>query len=211
MQLINEDIEAYCKSFTSPLDQVRLSNEVFTHEHHAHAQMHSGHLQGIVLEMLSCMIKPKRILEIGTFTGFSALSLVRGLVPNGVLHTIEVREADAHLAENFFADAGETRIICHVGNALDIIPLLREEWDLVFIDADKVSYIDYYELTLPQLKSGGFIIADNVLFHGEVLQTPLKGKNAIAIDAFNQHVKRDHRVEQVILSVRDGLMVIRKL
>ncbi len=211
MQLINETIEQYCKEFTSPLDEVRTANELFTTTFHAHAQMHSGYVQGKVLEMFSYMLRPSRVLEIGTFTGFSALSLVKGMVPNGILHTIELREEDAETAKQYFKDAKEPRIVQHVGNALDIIPTLNEAWDLIFIDADKVGYIDYYELTLPNVKTGGIILADNVLFHGEVFQTPLKGKNAIAIDRFNRYIREDNRVEQVMLSIRDGLMVIRKL
>jgi predicted O-methyltransferase YrrM len=157
------------------------------------------------------MIRPQKILEIGTFTGFSALCLCRGLSENGRLHTIELREEDAATAAKYFALAEEKRIIMHIGNALEIIPQLNEQWDLVFIDADKVNYIQYYELTLPFLKKGGWLIADNVLFHGEVLEEEIKGKNAIAIHAFNNHVHSDSRTEQVMLTVRDGLLVIRKL
>lgn len=153
-----------------------------------------------------------RILEIGSFTGFSALCLAKGLQPGGVLHTIELRENDAALCEQYFKEAGvEHQIKLHCGNALNIIPSLKEAWDLVFIDADKVSYIQYYELTLQQLKPGGFILADNVFFHGEVLEEKLTGKNAKAMAAFNEFVARDNRVQQVMLTIRDGLMIIRKL
>jgi caffeoyl-CoA O-methyltransferase len=111
-----------------------------------------------------------------------------------------------------FKEAGlDETIHLHIGNALEIIPQLDEDWDIVFIDADKTGYIDYYELILPKLKQGGFIIADNVLFHGEVLQDEIKGKSAKAIDAFNRHVAADAQVEQVLLTVRDGLMIIKKL
>ncbi|RYG46441.1 MAG: O-methyltransferase [Chitinophagaceae bacterium] len=211
MILISEAAEYYCKFHTSPLDGVRAANEKFTLENHPQAKMHSGHIQGKALELFSKMLQPSRILEIGTFTGFSALSLAAGLKKDGILHTLEIREQDAATAAKYFEDAGETRIRLHIGDARHIIPTLREAWDLVFIDADKVGYIDYYELTLPMVRPGGFIIADNVLFHGEVLETELKGKNAIAIDAFNKHVSADGRVEQVMLSVRDGLLLIRKL
>ncbi len=211
MILISEAAENYCKIHTSPLDGIREANEKFTLENHPQAKMHSGHVQGKALELLSKMLQPSRILEIGTFTGFSALSLAAGLKKDGILHTLEIREQDAATATKYFEEAGETRIRLHIGDARHIIPTLNEAWDLVFIDADKVGYIDYYELTLPMVRPGGFIIADNVLFHGEVLETELKGKNAIAIDAFNKHVSADGRVEQVMLSVRDGLLLIRKL
>ena len=212
MDIINQSAETYSKKYTSMLDDILLENETHTLATHAHAQMQSGHVQGRFLEMISRMIKPEKILEIGTFTGFSALCLSKGLQQNGALHTIELREEDAATAATYFKKAGvENMIHLHIGNALDIIPGLHEKWDLVFIDADKLSYIEYYELTLPFLNQGGWILADNVLFHGQVLETEIKGKNAKAIQAFNEHVAADNRVEQVLLTVRDGLMLIRKL
>ena len=212
MEIINQNAEAYSKKYTSLLDTILLENEINTLATHPHAQMHSGHVQGKFLEMISRMINPRKILEIGTFTGFSALCLSKGLQQNGMLHTIELREADAATAAAYFKKAGaEDSIKLHIGNALEIIPALDEKWDLVFIDADKVSYIEYYELTLPFLNEGGWIIADNVLFHGQVLNAEIKEKNAKAIQAFNEYVAADNRVEQVLLTVRDGLMLIRKL
>lgn len=210
--LVNEKAAQYAEQFTSKMDMLLQNVESNTLAAHAHAHMLSGHVQGILLEMLSRMIQPGAILEIGTFTGFSALCLAKGLQQGGILHTIELREEDAETARQYFREAGaENYINLHKGNALDIIPLLKEAWDLVFIDADKLNYIQYYELTLPMLKPGGFILADNVLFHGQVLEEPVKGKNAQAIDEFNRHVAADPRVQQVILTVRDGLMLIRKL
>ncbi|MFT3910496.1 MAG: O-methyltransferase [Ferruginibacter sp.] len=212
MELLNVKAEAYSKKYSSPLDEILQENETVTLASHEHAQMHSGHVQGRFLEMISRMIKPEKILEIGTFTGFSALCLSKGLAENGMLHTIELRAEDAAFAAGYFKKAGaESKIKLHIGNALDIIPGLKENWDLVFIDADKVSYIEYYELTLPFLKNGGWILADNVLFHGQVLEDEIKGKNAKAIQEFNDHVAADKRVEQVMLTVRDGVMLIRKL
>lgn len=157
------------------------------------------------------MLRPLKVLEIGTFTGFSSLCLATGLLPEGEIHTIELRQDDAKISQKYFDMANDKRIVLHVGNALDIIPQLKQTWDLIFIDADKLGYIEYYELTLPQLRKGGFILADNVLFHGEVLQDTIKGKNAKAIDRFNKHVASDKRVEQMILTLRDGLMLIKKL
>jgi caffeoyl-CoA O-methyltransferase len=212
MELVNHIAEEYAKQFSSPLDEVLQKIEDYTLQNHPQAHMLSGHVQGKFLEMISGMIKPQQILEIGTFTGFSALCLLKGLQPGGKLHTIELREEDAATAKKYFAKANVTnKIQLHLGDARQIIPTLTEQWDMVFIDADKTSYIDYYELTLPDVKSGGFILADNVLFHGEVLQSELKGKNAKAIQAFNEYVAKDSRVEQVLLTVRDGLMVIKKL
>ncbi|MEO7291970.1 MAG: O-methyltransferase, partial [Ginsengibacter sp.] len=176
------------------------------------AQMLSGQVQGKILEMLSCLLQPKKILEIGTFTGYSALCLAKGLHHDGKLHTIELREEDAKTAKDFFSKSlHNKKIVLHVGNATDIISTLNHQWDIVFIDADKTGYIDYYELTLPQVKQNGLIIADNVLFHGDVLEENIKGKNAKAIHAFNIYVANDKRVEQVMLTVRDGLMLMRKL
>ncbi len=210
-ELINVKISNYAFEFSEPTDELLQEIEKYTVEHHAHANMLSGPLQGKFLEMISRLLAPKFILEIGTFTGYSALCLAKGLTPNGALHTIELREEDVNLSKSFFAKSSQQyQIISHQGNAMDIIPELAPEWDLIFIDADKTNYINYYELTLPKLKSGGLIIADNVLFHGEVLEENIKGKNAKAIHAFNVHIAADKRVQQVLLTLRDGLMLIRK-
>lgn len=212
MEINNQSLEAYAKQYSSALEPLLIENEALTLSNHDHGHMHSGAVQGKFLQLLSMMIQPYRILEIGTFTGFSAICLAKGLRKGGQLHTIECRQADAEVAARYIAQAGLGNTIqVHVGQAADIIPSLQETWDLVFIDADKVHYIDYYELTLPKLRSGGWMIADNVLFHGQVLENPVKGKNAKAMQAFNEHVAADNRVEQVVLTIRDGLSLIRKL
>jgi len=211
MELVNHIAEDYAKQFSSPLDAVLQEVEEYTLQNHPHAQMLSGHVQGKVLEMISSMIKPLRILEIGTFTGFSAMCMAKCLQPGGQLHTIELRAEDAATAKEYFSKANVNNITLHVGDAKQVIATLNEQWDLVFIDADKTGYIDYYELTLPNVKPGGFILADNVLFHGEVLQKEIKGKNAKAIQAFNEHVAKDSRVQNVLLTIRDGLLLIKKL
>jgi len=211
MELINPHAQQYAEHFTSPLNDVLHQIEQHTLSTHPESQMLSGHLQGKFLEFISCMLRPSRILEIGTFTGFSALCLAKGLQPGGKLHTIELREEDAATArENFHKAKANDQIILHVGNALNIIPALGETWDLVFIDADKVGYRQYYDLVLPALNKNGVILADNVLFHGDVLQDPIKGKNGKAIHDFNQYVQQDERVEQVMVTIRDGMMIIRK-
>ncbi len=211
VEIVNVLAQAYSEQFTTGENELLEEVAAYTIECHPHKHMLSGQVQGRLLSVLSRMIRPSRILEIGTFTGYSALCLAEGLVDGGVLYTIELREDDASKALGFFnKSAMKDRIKLQVGNALDIIPALDESWDMVFIDADKVNYIHYYEMVLPELKPGGFIIADNVLFHGQVLGEPVEGKNAKAIHAFNEHVKKDNRVEQVLLTVRDGLMLIQK-
>lgn len=210
-ELIPELVENYAAAFTSGESSVLHQVNEETTLHHAQPHMLSGHVQGKALEFLSYLQKPRYILEIGSFTGYSAICLAQGLQPEGHLHTIEIREEDAAIARENFRRAKMNNIITlHIGNALDIIPTIPLEWDIVFIDADKVNYIAYYEMVLPRLQHGGIIIADNVLFHGQVLQDPVKGKSAKAIDQFNKHVRDDERTEQVLLTVRDGLMLIRK-
>ena len=210
-EIIHQKAERYAASFSSPTDDLLQEMEKFTLENHAHAQMLSGPVQGKLLELISCMISPHRVLEIGTFTGYSALCLAKGLRPDGFLHTLEINKDDAATSRRYFSKSLQSKqIILHEGNALEIIPALDETWDLVFIDADKVNYINYYELTLPRLREGGFILADNVLFHGEVLEENITGKNALAIHAFNKHIAADQRVQHVMVTVRDGLMVIQK-
>lgn len=210
-EIISQIVNDYALRFSSPTDALLKEVEQFTNENHHDPGMLSGPLQGKFLEIFSRIIQPEAILEIGTFTGYSALCLAKGLTENGELHTIELREKEAFIANNFFAKSLQhAQIILHQGNALEIIPTIMKDWDLVFIDADKSGYIDYYELTLPRLKKNGIILVDNVLFHGQVLEENLKGKNAKAIHAFNEYVSKDERVMQVVLTVRDGLMLIIK-
>jgi caffeoyl-CoA O-methyltransferase len=212
MDLTHPLAQQYAERYTSPDDP--LLHEVFqyTIAHHPKAHMISGPLQGRFLEMVSCMLRPQRILEIGTFTGYSALCLAKGLMPDGRLHTIELREDDAATAKGYFdRSPHKEHIILHIGDALEIIGQLNETWDLVFIDADKVSYSDYFNRVLPKVRKNGFILADNVLFHGEVLAEKITGKSAVAIQSFNDDLLDRKDVERLLLPVRDGLMVIRKL
>ncbi len=174
--------------------------------------MLSGHLQGAFLSMVSYMVKPTRILEIGTFTGYSAICLAQGLQDGGQLHTIDMEEELEDMCRAYFKEAGlEDKITLHLGDAIQILPSIEGEFDLVFIDADKPNYETYFDMVIDRVKTGGIILADNVLYEGDVLLPPEKqSKNARSIAAFNEKVRRDPRIEHVLLPIRDGLMMIRK-
>jgi predicted O-methyltransferase YrrM len=178
---------------------------------HPHAHLQSNWNQGGFLSFFSKLLAPTHILEIGTFTGFSTLCLAEGLNSTGNIHTIELRAEDANSARTHFdASSFGSQIISHIGDAKSILPTLTEKWDLVFIDADKTGYIDYVNLVLPMLSEKGVIIADNVLFHGQVFEENRKGKNALAIHAFNEFILAHPELEKIMLTVRDGLTLIRK-
>ena len=212
MDIVHQPAQLYSEKYTSPEDALLKEVADFTYKNHPHAHMLSGHLQGKLLEMMSLMVQPERILEVGTFTGYSALCLAKGLKENGRLHTLELREEDANTAQNFFNRSSlKEKIILHIGEAGELIGKLQETWDLVFIDADKENYINYFNLILPKVRVNGFILADNVLFHGQVLEEEIKGKNAKAIQAFNDFIVNRNDIEKLMLPVRDGLYVIRKL
>lgn len=209
--IVSDEVTRYITDFSENTDLLLSEIEQYTLQNHAHPNMLSGAVQGKFLEIVSKMLQPRHILEIGTFTGYSALCLAKGLEADGRLHTIEIRKEEAEIAKSFIARSSlNDKITLHLGNALEVIPTLGEEWDLIFIDADKTNYINYYELTLPLLKTNGVILVDNVLFHGQVVGKEIKGKNAKAIDAFNRHVFADERVQQVLLTVRDGITLLRK-
>jgi predicted O-methyltransferase YrrM len=211
MEFILPLANAYAEQHSSVTDNLLQEIHAFTLENHAEPHMISGPLQGNLLSMLSRMIKPKRILEIGSFTGYSALCLAKGLSLDGILHTIELREEDAAIAQAYF-DRSEhgLQIKLHMGNARELLPALEEDWDLIFIDADKTGYLDYYGLLIEKVKPGTFFIIDNVLFHGEVLKEKISGKSAKAVAAFNAFIREDNRVEKVMLTVRDGLSILIK-
>jgi caffeoyl-CoA O-methyltransferase len=210
MQWIDKLAEDYASTYTSPLDDVLQKTYDDTIANHPEAHMISGPVQGKFLEFISSLLQPKYILEIGTFTGFSAICLAKGLQRGGELHTIELRKDDADTAwKNIVAAGMNEKIHLHIGDAREIIKTLPFKWDLVFIDADKTSYITYYEEVLQRLSDRGFILADNVLFHGQVLEEKIEGKSAKAIAQFNNHVLNDQRTEQVLLTIRDGLLLIK--
>ncbi len=178
---------------------------------HPHAHLQSNWNQGGFLSFFSKLMAPQTILEIGTFTGFSTLCLAEGLTATGTLDTIELRAEEANAARvHFNASAKGQQIISHIGDAKNILPTLHKQWDLVFIDADKTGYIEYVNLVLPMLSDKGVIIADNVLFHGQVFEEQITGKNALAIHAFNEYILAHKGIEKIMLTVRDGLTLIRK-
>jgi predicted O-methyltransferase YrrM len=210
MDLIHPLVQQYAESH-SPQENQQLDELAVSAKLHPHAHMLSGQLQGKFLEMISLLVNPRYILEIGTFLGYSALCLARGLKPDGELHTIENNLESALIArENFKNSKTGNKIILHTGNALELLERIEKPWDLIFLDADKTGYLAYYEALVPKLKSGSLILADNVFFHGQVLEMPVKGKNALAIQVFNDRVKRDERVEKMMLTLRDGVYLIRK-
>lgn len=211
--LIPKQINDYAEKYTTPETAALAALNRETNAKVAGAQMLSGHIQGVTLQMISLMIRPKTILEIGTFTGYSAICLAQGLQPGGLLHTIDIDEELRDMAFRYICDAGQQdRIVQHIGKAADIIPTFNDTFDLVFIDADKQNYPLYYDLVFDKVPVGGFLLADNVLYHGEVmLPEAEQSKNARYISAFNEKIKNDERVEQVLLPIRDGLLLIRKI
>jgi caffeoyl-CoA O-methyltransferase len=175
-------------------------------------KMLSGHYQGKLLEMISCMINPSQILEIGTYTGYSAICMGRGLKEGGQLHTIDINDEIRDFAFDFIRKSGmQDKVIMHTGNALKIIPSLIGPFDLVFIDGDKSEYKDYYNLVFPKVRKGGFILADNVLWDEKVYRPEYDNDEyTVNIRDFNEMISRDERVDNLLLTVRDGLMIIRK-
>lgn len=207
-----EKLDRYILEHIDAQDEVLRELERETHLKVIGARMLSGHLQGQVLTLLSKIIRPHRILEIGTFTGYSAICLAKGLSEAGLLFTIEINDELEEIAKKYFAKAGfQKQIIQKTGPALQIIQSLNETFDLVFIDADKKEYLDYYHAVFEKIKPGGIIIADNTLWSGKVVQE-LKSddEQTRKIMAFNQFVKNDSRMEKVILPLRDGMTVLRK-
>jgi len=182
-----------------------------THIRFVNPNMASGHLQGKLLEFISRMISPATILEIGTFTGYSTICLARGLKDVGMLFTIELNDELTSFAHSYFRRAGvESKITQITGRAQDIIPSLDQKFDLVFIDGDKREYIEYYRLAIEKLKTGGFILADNVLWGGKALEEETSDPQAAGIISFNAMIRKEKKIEIITLPFRDGLMLIRK-
>lgn len=206
-------LDHYILKHTSPEEDYLHELDRETHLKVLGSRMLSGHLQGQILGMISCMVKPRCILEIGTFTGYSALCLAKGLAAGGQLHTIEVDDELESIAKKYFLKSGMSdRIVQHIGDARQIIPAISESFDLVFLDADKREYCDYYRLVFDRIPVGGFLLADNVLWDGKVADPDASGEDQTrGILRFNEMVQNDTRVKNVILPVRDGIMLVQKI
>ena len=207
------DISEYIEQHTTHQEEALQWLVRQTHLQTIHPRMLSGPIQGRFLSIISSMLSPKRILEIGSFTGYSALCLSKGLAPDGILHTIECNDELEDLIRQAINLSGQKdQIILHIGNALTVIPTLNETFDLIFIDGDKREYPAYYDLVMPKLRVGGILLADNVLWDGKVLEQPIPSDlHTQGIASFNAKVQADPRVENVLLPFRDGLMMVRKL
>jgi len=214
MKIINQEIQAYAERFTSSEGTLLTELLEKTYGTRADKSMLSGFYQGRLLSMFSKMINPRRILEVGTYMGYSAMCLAEGLTEGGKIITLDIQPETHSIAKSFWAKSTINHLIDgHLGNALEIIPTLNETFDLVFIDADKPNYANYYDLAIEKLRIGGIIIADNVLWSGDVLAVESGGtddESTIALHEFNQKVQADDRVSNILLAVRDGLLVIRK-
>jgi caffeoyl-CoA O-methyltransferase len=213
MDFIDEKINTYSEQHSSAESEILKSLNRETHANVLMPRMLSGHLQGRVLSMLSRMIRPESILEIGTYTGYSGLCLAEGLTSSGIIHTIDINDELTPIVKKYVKLSHlESKFNILTGNALDIIPKLPGPFDLVFIDADKINYLNYYNLVFPKIRPGGFFIADNVLWSGKIL-TPIEkmDKDTLALHQFNEQITNDTRLEKVLLPVRDGLLVMQKI
>jgi caffeoyl-CoA O-methyltransferase len=209
--LLPAEILDYCQtnSSTEPDYLYQLNRETNITQPQPH--MLSGHLQGRFLSMIAKLVQPKNILEIGTYTGYAALCLAEGLQPNGKLITIDIDAEKQWICDKYFAQSPyANNIEMQIGNALDIIPTLPQQFDLVFIDADKINYLNYYKLLMAILQKGAVILIDNVLFNGDVIADN-KNKNAAAVHECNLYIAADARVEKVIVPIRDGITMLRVL
>ncbi len=213
MEFLPTQIAEYADKHTSAEPELLQKINRDTYTNVLAPRMLSGNLQGRTLSFISKLIKPQYILEIGTYTGYSALCMTEGLEPDGELHTIDINEElETRIRSYFDASGYKDQLHLHIGNALEIIPNLPYPFDLVFIDADKENYANYYNLLIDKLPSGAVIIADNVLWSGKVVEHAELEKDleTRALDAFNKQIQNDKRVENVLLPIRDGLMVVRK-
>lgn len=213
MKFLVEEIEEYSAAHTEEESALLKSLNRDTHANILSPRMLSGHMQGRFLSMISRMIRPDRILEIGTYTGYSGICFCEGLNPGGKLITIDVNEELESFTRRYFDQSPfKDQIDYRIGNALDIIPTLTDTFDLVFIDADKINYSSYFNLCLEKVRPGGFLIADNVLWSGKVVEQLKKvDKDTQALLDFNRMVHEDPRVSNILLPIRDGLMILQKL
>ena len=214
MEFIDPALLAYCESITSPEDVLLKKITRETQAKVLMPRMISGHLQGKMLELFTKMLQPKTILEIGTYTGYSGICLARGLKPDGKLITLDINDELETMVRGFFEESGLAHQIDYrLGNAREIIPTLEGPFDLVFIDADKFYYADYFDLVIEKVPSGGIILADNVLWSGKILveEGQKIDKDTKALIDFNKKVHDDPRVENILLPIRDGVLMARKL
>lgn len=211
MEFILPSANNYALEHSSRPDPLLEEIEAWTKDHHQEPHMLSGAVQGLFLTMISKMIRPRRILEIGSFVGYSAICLAKGLSADGLLHTIEKREPDAEQALHFINKSENAdKIKLHLGDGAAWIEKLEEDWDLVFVDADKTGYLSYYQHLIEKVKPGTWLLFDNVLFHGEVWKENPAGKSAKAIVAFNAFIMSDARVDKLMLTLRDGMTIVCK-
>lgn len=209
---MEELLDDYIQSHISPEPRLLKQLNRHTNSQHLYGRMCSGHLQGRILKMLTTMIKPARVLELGTFTGYSAQCFAEGMDGNGHIDTVEIDDEIVEVAKEWIDKSpfGD-RITIHTGDALEIIPTLHDDYDLVFIDANKRIYTDYLEAVYPKVKTGGYILADNTLWDGKVTDLHAADPQTTGIKHFNDSVANDPRFETVILPLRDGLTIMRKL
>lgn len=211
MDFLPEHIANYSEKHTSEESEVLKKLNRTTHIEVLQPRMLSGHLQGRLLKMIVQMIRPTKILEIGTYTGYSAICMAEGLEKDGIIHTIDINEELEAITSRFIEEAGfKNKIKQYVGDAVELIPTINEQFDLVFMDADKENYLTYYDMLMTNLKSGSYILADNVLWSGKVTEEAMPNdKETKHLQEFNQRVQEDSRVENIMLPVRDGLFLIR--
>mgnify|MGYP001796661697 CR=1 FL=1 len=211
MEFIHPDIQQYAEDMTTAESPLLAELNRKTYLEVLYPRMLSGHLQGRMLAMFSQMIQPKRILEVGTYTGYSALCLAEGLQPGGKLITIDINAELEDMVMDYAEKAGfADRIDMRVGNAMEIVPTVEGPIDLVFLDADKSNYKNYFDLAFPNIRPGGFVLADNVLWSGDVLNAEKQDKETTGLRIFNEYIAGHDGVEQVLLPVRDGITVVRK-
>ncbi len=211
MDLIPAEIQQYAELHTTPESDLLQKIRRDTHLHVLQPRMLSGHHQGLVLQMLCKMISPKRVLEIGTYTGYATISMAQGLSEKSKITTIDINQELENRVRDYFKESGYSDQIEYIiGDAMTIVPDLQENWDLVFIDADKINYSNYFNLVIDKVNSGGYIVADNVLWSGKVVDETKTDEDTKAIRDFNDMIQADSRVENVLFTIRDGLLVIRK-
>lgn len=211
--LISDEIEDYCEKHSSKEEDILYQLYRETFQKTLRPRMISGHIQGLFLQMISNLVKPKRILELGTFTGYSTICLAKGLTNDGLIYTIEEEPELEYIIHKYLHQTPfYSKVKLMIGKALDIIPSLHETWDIIYIDADKTNYLNYYKLLLPSLSNNGILLADNVLWSGKILNHPSSDdKETKALSEFNEYVQNDNNVTNLLLPLRDGIMIVQKI